>query len=141
ISLEYDHLSPRITHTTVHPSAAIEPHGHYTLPGQAVQTAPMFEPDLNDAVLLRAVLPVATWQSAVCVPLTDRGEMLAILTIVSPKKAAFGLKVIEELAPLKSMATFALAERLHLATYLAEQPDPEAARRAASDFLERAELL
>jgi len=141
IKVMVDQLPPRMIRTFFHPNAAIEPHGRYTLPVPAVQAAPMFEPDLNDAVLLRAVLPVATWQSAVCVPLTDRGEMLAILTIVSPKKAAFGLKVIEELAPLKSMATFALAERLHLATHLAEQPDPEAARRAASDFLERAEQL
>ena len=111
------------------------------MPAPLVQSAPVFEPDLNDAVLLRALLPVATWQSAVCLPISDRGEMLAILTIVSPKKGAFGPKAIDEIAPLKSMAAFALAERLHLATHTAEEPDPDAAKHAAEEFNERVEQL
>lgn len=140
IKVMVDQLPARMIRNFFHPNAAIEPHGRHAPPG-GVQTPPMFEPDLNDAVLLRALLPVATWQSAICLPLSDRGEMLAVLTIVSPKKGAFGPATLEEIAPLKSMAAFALAERLHLATHAAIEPDPDAARRAAAEFQERVEQL
>ena len=140
IKVLVDQLPPRMIRNFFHPNAAIEPHGRHAPPG-GVQTPPMFEPDLNDAVLLRALLPVATWQSAICLPLADRGEMLAILTIVSPKKGAFGPKTIDDIAPLKTMAAFALAERLHLATHTAIEPDPQAASRAAAEFQERVEQL
>ena len=141
IKVMVDQLPPRMIRNFFHPNSALEPHGRQAIVSPAVRTAPVFEPDLNDAVLLRAVLPVASWQSAVCLPLTDRGEMLAILTIVSAKKSAFGFKTIDEIAPIKTMAAFALAERLHLATHAAEEPDPDAASRAASEFHERVEQL
>ena len=59
-----------------HPNAAIEPHGRHAPPG-GVQAPPMFEPDLNDAVLLRALLPVATWQSAICDSVRDSTQGVA----------------------------------------------------------------
>ncbi len=141
IKVMVDQLPPRMIRNFFHPNAAIEPHGRHAPPGAPVHAAPLFEPDLNDAVLLRALLPVATWQAAVCLPLADRGEMLAILTIVSPKKGSFGANIVDELAPIKSMATFALAERLHLATHAAHEPDPEAGRRAVTEFHEHVEQL
>ena len=136
IKVMVDQLPPRMIRNFFHPNAALEPHGRHSVMTPPLHTAPVFEPDLNDAVLLRALLPVATWQSAVCMPLADKGEMLAILTIVSPKKHSFGPKTIDDIAPLKAMAAFALAERLHLATHAAVEPDPEAASRAAAEFHE-----
>ena len=57
----------------------------------------------------------------------------------APGRAVRALR--EEIAPLQSMAAFALAERLHLATHAAIEPDPDAARRAAAEFQERVEQL
>jgi len=139
LKLTVDQLPPRMIRNFFHPNAALDSRGRQPLPN--VRTSPVFEPDLNDAVLLRALLPVATWQSAVCLPLVDRGEMLAILTIVSPKKGDFSPKKIDEIAPLKSMTAFALAERLHLATRSAQQPDPAAASRVVEEFHGRVEQL
>ncbi len=141
IKVMVDQLPPRMIRSFFHPNPALEPHGRRPVLTPLPQTAPVFEPDLNDAVLLRALLPVATWQSAVCLPLSDRGEMIAVLTIVSSRKGAFGAKTLDEIEPLKSMAAFALAERLHLATRAAIEPDPDAASRAAEEFHRRAEQL
>ena len=141
IKVMVDQLPPRMIRNFFHPNAALEPHGRHAVLAPLPHTPPVFEPDLNDAVLLRALLPVATWQSAACLPLSDKGEMLAILTIVSPRKGAFGPKTIDEIAPLKSMAAFALAERLQLATHAAQEPDPAAAARAAMEFQDRVEQL
>jgi len=67
--------------------------------------------------------------------------MLAILLIVSQRKNAFPPKVLDEVMPLKSMAAFALAERLHLASRVAREADPDAGKRAASEFAEKIEQL
>jgi GAF domain-containing protein len=141
IKVMVDQLPPRMIRNFFHPTAALEPAGRKSILTPFVQSSPMFEPDLNDAVLLRALLPVTTWSSCVCLPLMDRGEMLAVLTIVSSRRAGFGPKVLEDLAPLRSMAAFALAERLHRATASAVPPDADAAGRAVSEFHERIEQL
>ncbi len=135
-----DQLPPRMIRNFFHPNAPLLTGGK---PGLApvVHATPVFEPDLNDAVLLRSLLPVATWNSCVCLPLTDRDEMLALLLVVSQKRAAFPPKVLEEIMPLKSMAAFALAERLHRASQAAEEPDLDAGRRSAAEFHDRVEQL
>jgi len=141
IKVMVDQLPPRMIRNFFHPNTPLDSRGRQPSLAPVVHTAPMFEPDLNDAVLLRALLPVATWQSAVCLPLQDRGEMLAILTIVSPRRGDFAPKVIDDIAPLKSMAAFALAERLHLASREAHEPDPAASSHAMDDFREHVEQL
>ncbi len=141
IKVMVDQLPPRMIRNFFHPTASHEPAGRKSILTPFVQSSPVFEPDLNDAVLLRALLPVTTWSSCVCLPLTDRGEMLAVLTIVSSRRAGFGPKVLDELVPLRSMAAFALAERLHRATSNAVPPDAAAASRAAAEFHERIEQL
>ena len=136
IKVAVDQLPPRMIRVFFHPNQAFEPQGRQSIlmAVKPANTPPVFEPDLNDAVLLRALLPVTTWSSCVCMPLSDRDEVLAVLTLVSPKRNEFGNKALEEIAPIRSMAAFALAERLHLATRAAETHDPDAANRAAAAF-------
>src|ERR1043165_8926838 len=122
LKLSVDQLPPRMIRSFFHPNAPL-PTMPKNGPAGVVYASPVFEPDMNDAVLLRSLLPVATWNSCVCLPLTDRDEMLALLLIVSEKRGAFPPKVVEEIMPLKSMAAFALAERLHLASRSAHEPD------------------
>ena len=141
IKVMVDQLPPRMIRNFFHPNASLEPAGRKSILTPFVHASPVFEPDLNDAVLLRALLPVTTWSSCVCMPLMDRGEMLAVLTIVSSRRAGFGPKVIEDIVPLRSMAAFALAERLHRATASAAHPDPEAAGKAAAEYHQRLEQL
>jgi transcriptional regulator with GAF, ATPase, and Fis domain len=106
-----------------------------------VHSAPVYQPDLSDGVLLRQLLPVVTWNSCACMPLAEREEVLAVLTIVSEKRNAFGPKVIEDVIPLKSMAALVLARHLHHADRHFVGPDDEAVRRAAREFQERIEQI
>lgn len=135
-----DQLPARMIRNFFHPNAPLLTGGKPSV-APVVHATPVYEPDLNDAVLLRSLLPVATWNSCVCLPLTDREEMLALLLIVSQKRAAFPPRVLEEILPLKSMAAFALAERLHRASQDAQEPDMMAGQRAAEEFHERLEQL
>jgi len=141
IAVLVDQLPARMIRSFFHPNAFFEPAGRNSILAPVVQTTPAFHPDLSDAVLLRQLLPVANWMSCVCLPIADRDEMLAVLVLVSEKRNAFTGKGLDEVLPLKSMATMALSQRLQRATRDAEQPVEGAAARASAEFQERIEQL
>jgi transcriptional regulator with GAF, ATPase, and Fis domain len=141
IKVSVDQLPPRMIRTFFHPHSQWEYQAR-PASGAAVTSGPtMFQPEMGDVALMRVLLPVATWSSCVCLPLSDRDEMLAILILVSGKKNAFTDRTIEEIMPLKSMVALALATRLHRAMRDAEPLDTMAGQRAAAEFRERIEQL
>lgn len=141
IVLPVDQLPARMIRGFFHPNAFFEPSGRHSLLSPVVHSSPVYQPDLSDAVLLRLLLPVVTWNSCVCMPLAEREEMLAVLVLVSEKSNAFGPKILEEVIPLKSMAALVLAKHLHRADHHLVRHDDEAVRRAAQDFQERIEQI
>jgi FtsZ-binding cell division protein ZapB len=76
-------------------------------------------------------------------PLGYQDDLIAMLVLVSTKKAAFGGKVLSEVMPLKSIATVALAQNLyrsarHRNVTAAAPPDDSVARlRQEMDLLTR----
>jgi transcriptional regulator with GAF, ATPase, and Fis domain len=142
ISVLVDQLPARMIRNFFHPNSFFEPAGRKSILGSMpapVQTSPAFHPDLSDAVLLRQLLPVANWMSCVCLPIADRDEVLAVLVVVSEKRGAFEGKGLDEVLPLKSMATMALSQRLRRA--VREEGGSDSAARASAEFKEQVEQL
>ena len=107
-----------------------------------VRSAPYYEPELSEALLLRELVAFPAWQSCICLPLTDRDDVLAMLIVVSEKKHAFNGKAIEDLIPAKSIAALALSQHLHRAALNGQEVgDSHSARVAAAEFQERIRQL
>ena len=107
-----------------------------------VRSAPCYEPDRGEAMLIRDLTPISSWQSCMCVPLTDRDDVLAMLVLASNRKNAFNPRDIEELIPVKSIAALALSQHLHRAALNAEEiGDARSAKVAATEFQERIRQL
>ena len=141
IVLPVDQLPARMIRGFFHPNAFFEPTGRHSILSPVVHSSPIYQPDLSDAVLLRLLLPVATWNSCVCMPLSEHEEMLAVLVIVSDKRNAFTPKIVEEVMPLKSMAALVLSKHLHRVHRDVVRHDDETARVAAQEFQERIEQI
>jgi signal transduction protein with GAF and PtsI domain len=107
-----DRLPPRLVRSLFQGSAFFN-HGEQNAsltrgfgPGQA------YVADALEASDLLPLTVLSEWQSCVCVPLGDQGDLLGILVIVSQKKNAFAGRVLSEIVPVKSIATIALAQQL-----------------------------
>ena len=138
LALQVDQLPARLVRKFFHPSAFFNHTDRKTLLAQIFQTSPCYEPDPIEAPSLRPLTPQPNWQSAVCMPLADREDMIALLTLTSEKKGAFGSRVVGEIIPVKSMAALALAQHLHRARHAAPVDQEERAmRNAAEEFQDR----
>lgn len=142
VSLPVDRLPPRLVRKFFHPSAFFNAPNRRSLLSSLFQNSPFYEPDPTEAPALEALTPISDWQSCVCLPLADQEDLLAMLVLVSPKKGAFGSRVVGDLVPVKSMAALALAQHLYRAARA--RPDGDDARTAgaaAADFHERIRRL
>jgi putative methionine-R-sulfoxide reductase with GAF domain len=142
VSIAVDRLPARLVRKFFHPSAFFNAPNRRSLLSQLFQASPFYEPDPTEAPALAALAPSPRWESCVCLPLADREDILALLVLVSPKKNAFGARVVGDLIPVKSMAALALAQ--HLYRNARPRPESDEARamvEAASDFHERIRRL
>ena len=142
VSLPVDRLPARLVRKFFHPSAFFNGPNRRSLLSTLFQNTPFYEPDQTEGPALAALTPIADWQSCVCMPLADQEDLLAMLVVVSPKKGAFGSRVVGDLVPVKSMAALALAQHLYRASRA--RPDgeePRPARAAGADFHERISRL
>lgn len=76
-------------------------------------TSASYIADLRDASELQPLTVLAEWQSCICVPLGYQDDLIAMLTLVSAKKNAFGGRAMAEILPVKSVATVSLAQHLY----------------------------
>jgi signal transduction protein with GAF and PtsI domain len=137
-----DKLPTRLVRKFFHPSSFFDAPDRRTLLSHLFQNAPTYEPDAGEAPALTPISPTATWQSCVCLPLADREDLIAVLTITSDKRGAFPGKVVGEIIPLKSMASLALAQHLHQAAVRhGRATGADEARVTAADFQERLQRL
>jgi len=109
-----DELPARLVRKFFHPSAFFNAPDRRSLLSHLFQNSPHYEPDPTEAPALKA-LAIPGWQSCVCLPLADREDLVAVLTIASDLKSAFPSKVVGEILPLKSLAALALVQHLHRA--------------------------
>jgi transcriptional regulator with GAF, ATPase, and Fis domain len=115
LSLPVDQLPARLVRKFFHPSAFFNHTDRKSLLAHLFQTSPYYEVNPLEAPELRAISPLATWTSAVCLPIADQEDVIAMLMIVSEKKAAFTGKVMADLLPVKAVTTLALSQHLHRA--------------------------
>lgn len=145
--LPVDQLPPRLVRKFFHPSAFFNHSDRRNLLAHVIQSSPYYELNTLEASAIRAIAPIPNWQSAICMPLSDQDDILAMLTLASEKKGAFPSKAIGELLPIKAMASLALAQHLHRAhggaraeTNGHTKPDP-APLKVAAEFQEQMQRL
>ncbi|MBI1797371.1 MAG: GAF domain-containing protein [Candidatus Eisenbacteria bacterium] len=142
VSVPVDRLPARLVRKFFHPSAFFNAPNRRSLLAQLFQASPFYEPDATEGPALQTLTGTPRWESCVCLPLADREDILALLVLVSPKKNAFGARVVGDLIPVKSMAALALAQHLYRnARPRAEAEDGRAMADAASDFHDRIRRL
>jgi transcriptional regulator with GAF, ATPase, and Fis domain len=142
LAVPVDRLPARLVRKFFHPSAFFNSQHRRSLLSTLFQNSPFYEPDPTEGAALQPLTSISDWQSCVCMPLADQEDLLAMLVLVSPKKGAFGSRIVGELIPIKSMAALALAQHLYRASRA--RPDAEASqamRAAAADFQERIHRL
>jgi putative methionine-R-sulfoxide reductase with GAF domain len=134
VVIPVDELPARLVRKFFHPSAFFNAPDRRSLLSHLFQNSPHYEPDPTEAPALRA-LAVPGWQSCVCLPLADREDLVAVLTIASDRKSAFPSKVVGEVLPLKSLAALALVQHLHRASARPSDatPAPAAAPSSGGD--------
>ncbi|NOT33702.1 MAG: GAF domain-containing protein [Candidatus Eisenbacteria bacterium] len=142
VNLPVEMLPSRLVRKFFHPSAFFNSPDRRTLLSHMFQNAPTYEPDPSEAPALASISPMASWQSCICMPLADREDLLAVLTIASDKRGAFPGKVVGELIPLKSLAALSLAQHLHKSTSRTRPTDDvRQAQTATAMFQERIRRL
>jgi len=142
VVIPVDQLPPRLVRKFFHPSAFFNATDRRTLLTHLFQSSPFYEPDTTDAPAMLPLCPASGWLSCMCMPLADQDDLLAVLTLTSDKKAAFGSRPAGEIIPLKSMAALALAQHLHKTGARPEgHGEDRAARTAAADFQDRIRRL
>lgn len=112
-SVPVDRLPPRLVRKFFHPSAFFNAAARRGVRSDMLQAAPFHEADPTEAPGLRAVVPIPDWRSCLCVPLTDRDDVMGLLVVASRKRGAFPAQALDEIIPLRSLAAFALAHHLH----------------------------
>jgi transcriptional regulator with GAF, ATPase, and Fis domain len=141
VTLAADQLPPRLVRKFFHPSAFFNSPPRRTLLSSLFKSSPYFEPDPLEAPALQPLCSGTGWQSAVCLPLADQEDLLALLVLVSDRKGSFGGRALDDVVPLKNMAALALAQHLYRSARKSGATDDKSARAAAADFQDRIHRL
>ena len=141
LSLPVEQLPARLVRKFFHPSAFFNHSDRRSLLAHVLQTSPFYELSNIEAPAMRALAPLTNWQSAICLPLSDQDDILAMLTIASDRKGAFPSKSIGELLPIKAMVSMALAQHLHKASRPESAVRDERPLKVAAEFHEQMKRL
>ena len=142
VRIPVDQLPARLVRKFFRPSAFFNHADRRSLLAQMLHASPAYEPDHVEAPLLRSLIPIANWNSCMCLALADQEDVLALMVIASEKRNAFGSRVVGEMIPVKSIASLAISQHLHRARHL-DTPvaDDRQARLAAAEFQDRIRRL
>lgn len=140
VVIPVDRLPARLVRKFFHPSAFFNGVTRRPL-ADLLNSAPYYEAEPTDAPGLRDVVPAHDWRSCLCTPLVDREDVLALLVLTSPDKSAFATQVLDEILPLRSLASLALAQHLHRAGNTEHVDDERSSRAAAAEFQDRIRKL
>lgn len=143
VTLPVDQLPARLVRNYFRPSAFFNGPDRRTLLARVFQSGPAFEAGPQDAIGLQPLAAIHGWASGACLPLADQDDLLGLLVLTSPRKAAFAAAELRELVPVRCLASLAIARRLHALG----RPTPEmraaeeGARRAGQAFHERLQQI
>lgn len=113
VNIPVDQLPTRLVRKFFHPSAFSNAPNRRSLLSSLFKSSPFYEPEGAEAGALRPVAPIPDWVSCICMPLADQEDLLAMLVLASHQKGAFNNRIVEELVPVKGMASLALAQHLY----------------------------
>lgn len=113
VNIPVDQLPTRLVRKFFHPGAFSNTPNRRSLLSSLFKTSPFYEPEGAEAGALRPVAPIPDWVSCICMPLADQEDLLAMLVLASHQKGAFPNRIVEELVPVKGMASLALAQHLY----------------------------
>ncbi len=113
VNVPVDQLPTRLVRKFFHASAFSNAPNRRSLLSSLFKTSPFYEPEGAEAGALRPVAPIPDWVSCICMPLADQEDLLAMLILASHQKGAFNTRIVEELVPVKGMASLALAQHLY----------------------------
>jgi len=139
VTVPVDQLPPRLVRKFFHPSAFFNAPEKRSILGNLFKASPYFEPDSKETLAIQPLCFHPSWNACVCLPLADQEDLLALLTVISERKGAFGGHAMDEVVPLKNMAALALAQRLYRSARRAGVQ--ESPKVAASEFQDRLRVL
>lgn len=139
VTVHVDQLPPRLVRKFFHPSAFFNAPEKRSILANLFKASPFFEPDHHEALAIQPLCFHPSWNACVCLPLADQEDLLALLTLISERKGAFGGRAMDEIVPLKNMAALALAQRLYRSARKVGTSESPIA--AASEFQDRIRVL
>ena len=113
LDLPVEDLPVRLVRKFFHHAVVAQNMGKKFVLNMVFQGTPFYKAEPSDKLGLLPVMPVANWQSCVCLPLADSEDVFALLILASEKKNAFPSKMIAEVLPVNSVAALALAQHLY----------------------------
>lgn len=113
LDLPVEDLPVRLVRKFFHHAVVAQNMGKRFVLNMVFQGTPFYKAEPSDRLGLLPVMPVANWQSCVCLPLADSEDVFALLVLASEKKNAFPSKMISEVLPVNSVAALALAQHLY----------------------------
>ncbi len=143
VVIPVDHLPARLVRKFFRPSAFFNVVERRSLLSRVFRATPVYEPDRFEATQVQALAAPVAWHSCIVLPLADQDDLLALVTLVSPRRNAFSAAAVEQVLAIRTMAAVALARRLHASG----RQTPEArlaeehSRRTQGVFQERVRQL
>ena len=139
VTVSVDDLPARLVRKFFRPSAFFNAVERRTLLSKVFRSSPVYEPDRFEGAQLQPLVAPVAWHSAVVLPLADQDDLLGLLVLVSPRRAAFPAPALEDVLAIRTMGALAMARRLHANG----RPTPESqaaaeqARHATAQYQER----
>jgi transcriptional regulator with GAF, ATPase, and Fis domain len=113
VVIPVDHLPARLVRKFFRPSAFFNVVERRSLLSRVFRATPVYEPDRFESTQVQPLAAPVAWHSCIVLPLADQDDLLALVTIVSPRKNAFTAAAVEQVLAIRTMAAVALARRLH----------------------------
>jgi len=141
VNVEVDRLPPRLVRKFFHPSAFFNGAARRPLRSELLNADPWYDAEPTDAPGLRDVVPAHDWRSCLCVPILDREDILALLVLTSPQRTAFGPPALDEILPIRNIASLALVKHLQRASGDEPPADDRQVQDATAEFQTRIRQL
>jgi transcriptional regulator with GAF, ATPase, and Fis domain len=116
LGLPVDKLPPRLVRKFFQPHAFSNGEGKRGFLGAIFQRSPFYEPDSGEQQALKPLMALEGARSCICLPLGDQEDLVALLTLTSERKGAFGGREADEIVPLKNVVALALARHRYRST-------------------------
>lgn len=124
LALPVDKLPTRLVRKFFQPHAFSNGEGRRGVLGAIFNRSPFYEPDSGEQFALRPLMALEGARSCACLPLGDQEDLLALLTLTSERKGAFGGREADEIVPLTNVVALALARHRYRSSRQTASAEP-----------------